>query len=204
MPGDARHWDDVYGQKASYEVTWFQSRHILSLALIEQSGIGLPDGLIDVGGGPSTLVDDLIEQDYENLTVLDLSAKALESAQSRLGAMAKAVTWVQGDITQWTPDQVYALWHDRAAFHFLTDPARQEAYIATLKAALPQGGWVVMATFALDGPEKCSGLPVQRYSPESLTDRLGQGFELVESRFEDHRTPNGGNQHFSYALIRFQ
>lgn len=194
-----QHWEDVYRQKQPTEVSWFQPRPEISLNLIRASGIAPEEPVIDVGGGASRLVDCLLDAGYANVSVLDIAAAAMRHSRERLAARADGVTWLEADATAFTPPQQYALWHDRAVFHFLTDPADRNAYRNALAAGLRPGGHLIIATFALDGPDMCSGLPVQRYSPETLSAELGEGFELVETVTETHRTPAQKDQRFVYC-----
>jgi SAM-dependent methyltransferase len=195
-----QHWEQVYRDKAEDAVSWFQIHPQVSLDLIK-SCTKPEDALIDVGGGASRLVDHLLAEGYTDLTVLDVSEAALERAGARLGKAALKVQWLVADITLWRPERQYRLWHDRAVFHFLTEPEDRSAYLAALSAALAPGAHAVIASFALDGPERCSGLPVQRYSPESLAEELGADFRLRESRDETHLTPMGRLQRFQYSLL---
>lgn len=205
MPTDLKqHWEDVYRQKAEDTVSWFQSAPEMSLAFIHESGLGKHEAFIDVGGGASRLVDHLLAEGYTDVSVLDIAEAALQKARDRLGTAAGKAHWLATDVTQWRPTKSYRLWHDRAVFHFLTDPAERAAYRRVLKSALAPGGTAVIASFAPDGPERCSGLPVQRYSPESLAAELGPAFRLRDSRAEDHLTPAGKLQHFQYSLFEFQ
>lgn len=197
------HWEEVYGERAPDAVSWYQPHVTRSLALIEATGPGPETAVIDVGGGASTLVDDLLARGLTDLTVLDLSQTALDAARTRLGKAGEAVIWLQGDITSLTLEaDRYDLWHDRAVFHFLTDAADRRVYLANLERALKPGGHLIMATFAEDGPEQCSGLPVCRYSPDALAAELGPGFELLERRRELHHTPGGKEQAFNYCRFR--
>lgn len=194
------HWDDVYNSKSAEEVSWFQKHPAISLQLIEQSDISFSDAVIDVGGGASTLVDDLLSRGYANLTVLDISGKALEAARLRLGSNAGKIEWIIGDITDITlPENNYSLWHDRAVFHFLLSPEDRNSYIECLTNSVIPGGNVIIATFAEDGPGKCSGLPVRRYSLLELQKELGPNFHLQQHIRESHRTPTGAIQHFNYC-----
>lgn len=197
-----QHWDEVYAQKAEDAVSWFQPRPEISLALIQAAGPGKSDALIDVGGGASRLVDGLLAAGFTDLTVLDIAAAALQKSRARLGRDAARVQWIAVDVTRWQPGRRYRLWHDRAVFHFLTAPAERLAYRRALEAALAPGGTAIMASFAPDGPERCSGLPVQRYSPDTLAAELGPTFHLEDSRREEHLTPAGKVQHFQYSLFR--
>ncbi|MCK1437053.1 class I SAM-dependent methyltransferase [Bradyrhizobium sp. 15] len=193
------HWQSVYATKAEREVSWFQEDPAPSLDLITETGISTDDGIIDVGGGASRLVDGLLQRGFTRVAILDLSAKALEAAKLRLGRRGETVAWIVADVTTWNPSDTYHVWHDRAAFHFLTDPADRDAYIACLKKAVRPAGHVIIATFAPDGPERCSGLPIVRYDPEALAETLGPTFELVGSRRHDHLTPGGNTQRFQFS-----
>lgn len=198
-----QHWENVYAANAADRVSWYQPHADLSMRLIRAARVP-PDGeIIDVGGGASTLVDDLLDAGYRAITVLDLSGVALDRARARLGSRAGAVRWIEGDITRadLAPHR-YDLWHDRAVFHFLTDPADRASYRAQVLRAVKPGGHVVMATFSEDGPPECSGLPVMRYSPGVLHGEFGADFELVEHHREDHRTPSGAHQAFVYCRCR--
>jgi len=197
------HWEGVYDQKAHTEVSWFQTRAEVSLRLIERARIPRTAAIIDVGGGASRLVDDLLGSDYRNLTVLDLSGAALRAAKARLGPRAERVRWLEADILD-APlaEQAYDLWHDRAVFHFLVRPEARQAYVQALKRAVKPGGQVILATFAEDGPTRCSGLPVMRYSPERLQAELGGSIAILEHEEELHRTPGGATQQFLYCLCR--
>lgn len=198
-----RHWEQVYANKAADAVSWFQAHAELSLRLIRETGLGKDAAIVDVGGGASTLVDDLVAEGYADLTVLDLSAAALAVAQRRLGAHATAVNWLQGDITRAEfPIHRFDVWHDRAVFHFLTDPDDRLAYVERVMCAVRPGGHVIVATFAEDGPDKCSGLPVMRYRPDSLHAEFGEAFRLVDHRKEIHHTPAGSDQQFVYCYCR--
>ena len=202
--GDPRdHWEGVYTTKAETAVSWYQRHSSRSLAFVT-AATGSTSHIIDIGGGTSTLVDDLLERGYANVTVLDIAEAALTKAKARLGEKAQRVTWVSVDVTLWHPPRLYDVWHDRAVFHFLTRAQDQEAYIGALRAGTKSGAAVVMATFALDGPETCSGLTVQRYSPQTLAARLGSAFVLVDEADETHGTPWGTDQRFSYAVFRRQ
>jgi SAM-dependent methyltransferase len=193
------HWQDVYATKSEKEVSWFQENPAPSLALIAASGLSHDAAIIDVGGGTSRLVDSLLDEGFRRLTILDLSANALAGAKKRLGPRAEGIDWIAVDVTAWEPSTTYDLWHDRAAFHFLTEPLDRDAYIARLSKALRPGGHAIIATFAADGPERCSGLPIVRYDPEGLARTLGSGFQLIESRRHDHLTPGGNTQRFQFS-----
>lgn len=195
------HWDKVYTTKADDSVSWFEQSPTVSLELIEAAGIGL-GSIIDIGGGTSRLVDVLLATGHAHVAVLDLSAQALEIAKARLGPLASAVEWIVGDVTQWQPLRRFDLWHDRAAFHFLTKPDAQAAYAKTLDSALNPGGVAIIGTFAPDGPEKCSGLPVARHDAASIGKVLGPDFTLVDERRHDHVTPGGSVQKFQFSSFR--
>jgi len=195
------HWDGIYTRNDDSKVSWYQAEPSTSLALIDALGVGRGDGVIDVGGGSSRLVDALVARDFTDLTVLDVSSVALEVAQRRLGAQASDVSWIVNDLLSWRPERCYDLWHDRAVFHFLTDPIDRDQYVRVLHTALAPRGSVVIATFASDGPEQCSGLPVMRYDPDDLAGVFGHGFGVVESAREEHRTPNGSLQPFTWLAL---
>ena len=198
-----QHWEKVYTSKAPDTVSWFQPHAQLSLELIKSTGAGLDAGIIDVGGGASTLVDDLLAEGYTDLTVLDLSHAALEAARRRMGAQAGKVRWIEADVTTVDlPDKRYDIWHDRAVFHFLTEAQEREAYVRTVFRSVKPGGHVIIATFAEDGPEQCSGLPVMRYRPDELHDEFGEAFTLLQHRKEAHHTPAGAVQQFVYCYCR--
>jgi SAM-dependent methyltransferase len=196
------HWQNVYTKKGENEVSWFQENPAPSLELIAQVGATSTSAIIDIGGGASRLVDNLVELDFENITVLDLSEAALEAAKDRLGGRAARIQWIVADATVWEPREAYDIWHDRAAFHFLTEERDRAAYIARLEGALKVGGHAIIATFALDGPERCSGLAVVRYDPVSLGQTLGRTFQLVDTRRHAHATPWGSNQSFQFSVFR--
>jgi trans-aconitate methyltransferase len=196
------HWENVYATKGENEVSWFQEAPEPSLQLIELAGTTRSSGIIDIGGGASRLVDCLVSQGYEDVTVLDLSAAALASARSRIGEAANRVTWIAADVTDWEPSRTYDIWHDRAAFHFLNHPKDQMAYVARLRRALCPGGHAIIGTFAPDGPERCSGLLVSRYDANSLAATLGGGFELIDTRRHEHTTPWGATQKFQFSTFR--
>lgn len=198
-----RHWEQVYATKSSDAVSWFQEHAGHSLQLIHNTRLGKDAAIIDVGGGTSTLVDDLVSEGYTDLTVLDLSSAAITVARQRLGKHADTVHWMEGDITRADfPLHRFDIWHDRAVFHFLTDPADRHAYVERVVHAVRPGGHIIIATFAEDGPEKCSGLPVMRYQPETLHSEFGDDFLLVEHEKEAHRTPFGTVQQFVYCYCR--
>jgi len=202
MPDRVSHWEAVYASRRTQEVSWYQIRPETSLRLLAQLAIQPEDPVIDVGGGASTLVDHLLDLGFSQVTVLDIAASALAAAQERLGSRASRVTWLTGDITRLAPTGPYRLWHDRAVFHFLTEAADRQAYRAALSAAVPAGGFAILATFADDGPERCSNLPVCRYSPEQLAAEVGPDFTMVTALRETHSTPARKEQKFVYACFR--
>jgi 2-polyprenyl-3-methyl-5-hydroxy-6-metoxy-1,4-benzoquinol methylase len=194
------HWEGIYRTKAPNEVSWFRPHLETSRALIERVADDLSASIIDVGGGESTLVDDLIAGGYHNVTVMDLSSTAIEYTKKRLGAAAQQVTWLVSDITQVDlPAHSFDVWHDRAVFHFLTEPSQRLAYVRQVASAVKPGGHVIIGTFGPEGPTKCSGLDVVRYDASSLHTEFGPHFRLVESSKELHRTPSGTTQQFLYC-----
>jgi 2-polyprenyl-3-methyl-5-hydroxy-6-metoxy-1,4-benzoquinol methylase len=196
------HWQRVYKEKGENQVSWFQERPTISLELIEAAGLDRSSAIIEIGGGASRLVDVLGETGYRDLTVLDVSESAVSIAKMRLGERAAMVKWIVADVTQWQPTRSYDLWHDRAAFHFLTDESGRTAYIDRLTKAVRPGGHAIIGTFALDGPERCSGLPVVRYDATQLSAMLTPAFALVDMRRDDHKTPWGAIQHFQFSVFR--
>ena len=197
------HWENIYSTRAADAVSWFQPHAEMSLRLVRQAGVGPRARVIDVGGGASTLVDDLLAEGFPQPTVLDLSGAAIATAQRRLGERASEVTWLEADITRASlPENAYDIWHDRAVFHFLTDPADRAAYVRTVLHAVKPGGHVIVATFAEDGPLKCSGLPIVRYSADALHAQFGAPFELIAHEKEAHQTPGGAVQRFVYCFCR--
>lgn len=197
------HWEKVYSAKAATSVSWFQEHAETSLNIIRSTGVGKAAAIIDVGGGASTLVDDLLLSGYENLSVLDLSAMALAAAQKRIGAPSANVTWLKADVTKVDlPTHHFDVWHDRAVFHFLTTPEDRAAYVGAVLRAVKPGGHVIVATFAEDGPTQCSGLPVMRYRADELHAVFGSFFLLLQHSKEVHHTPSGTDQKFVYCYCR--
>lgn len=201
MTSNPSRWESLYQTKQEAETSWFEDRPQISLDLIAATGIGTDAAIVDVGAGASRLVDCLLEQGFSRITLLDLSETALARTRARLSDAA-SVTWVVGNVLHWQPSRRFDLWHDRAAFHFLTDPAGQETYLQVMDRALLPGGHAIIGTFALDGPDKCSGLPVARYDAALLSQRLGAGFQLVKSLTHDHVTPWHSVQKFHFGLFR--
>lgn len=197
------HWDDVYARKAPDAVSWFRPHLERSLALVDDAGLPRDASIVDIGGGASTLVDDLLDRGFTNVSVLDLSAKALDVARERLGDRASRVRWVVGDATRAPfPDGSVDFWHDRAVFHFLRDEEARGRYVATALRALRPGGRIVVATFGPRGPEKCSGLDVVRYDADGIHGVFGPAFEKLASAEETHVTPWGSSQEFVYCYCR--
>ena len=196
------HWNAVHGRREPEQLTWYQPTPRRSLKLIQSSGVGPTQRIVDIGGGSSRLCDELVEAGFGDVTVVDISAEALGHVKTRLSDSTDAVTLIECDVDVFLADQSFDLWHDRAVFHFLTDHRDRNRYVDSMMANLTGRGHVVMATFGLDGPETCSGLPVRRYGPESLTASLGGSLEPILFEEELHETPTGGTQHFLYGLFR--
>jgi SAM-dependent methyltransferase len=195
----ADHWERLYQGKNAAELSWFESTPRRSLQSIRDTGVSLNAPILDVGGGASLLVDELLQLGYTNVTVLDLAPAALAQSKDRLGPAAERVTWIATDVTTFRPLRRYAVWHDRAVLHFLAGKLEQESYVEALRNALAPGGHVILATFGPGGPTRCSGLPVQRHSVETLSALLGPEFELRSSTFEDHLTPTRVAQRFLHT-----
>ena len=198
-----RHWERVYRTKRPDEVSWYASHLEMSLRLIEDAAPDRDAAIIDVGGGEATLVDDLLDHGYRDVSVLDLSATALDVTKERLGGRACAVEWLQGDVTTFPFSRHrYSVWHDRAVFHFLIDAESRAAYVRQVAHAVRPGGHVIVATFGPEGPTRCSGLDVKRYDPDTLHDEFGPAFHLVRHETELHRTPAGVIQQFTYCYCK--
>jgi len=198
------HWDSIYGRKAPDQVSWYRPHLERSLEFIERAHLSPDAAILDVGGGASTLVDDLLERGYSDVTVLDISAAAIANAQARLGAKSPRVTWVVGDIASVVLSTGrYDFWHDRAVFHFLISAVARRRYIATVRAAVKPDGHVLVATFGPEGPTQCSGLDVVRYSADALRAEFGASFRKIASAREVHTTPWGAEQEFMYCYFRF-
>lgn len=199
-----RHWDGVYTSKAECDVSWFEPMPNVSLAMLDAAGLTTHWCVVDIGGGESHLIDELIQRGLTCLAVLDVSRAAIERAQTRLGDAARVATWMVADVTDdWTLKPMDA-WHDRAVFHFLTEPEDRKRYVDQARRTVKVGGTVIIATFAPDGPQKCSGLPVMRYSPESLAHELGADFSLVQALPHIHQTPFGTSQSFQYSRFIYE
>ena len=203
MPDTRRaHWEAVYQQRPLDAVSWYQAYPTRSMALIRASGMSTEEAVIDVGGGASFLVDALLQDGFKDVTVLDISSTVLDRVRERLGKLTTKVSLIPADVTTFAPSRRYALWHDRAVFHFLTMPEDRARYLRVLDSALAPNGQLILAAFGPEGPERCSGLPVTRYSVLSLSTALGSDWSLQESSLEEHRTPAGASQQFIYALFR--
>ena len=199
------HWDTVYQTKAPDAVSWYRPHLERSLELIQSVVPDLSASIIDVGGGESTLVDDLLAQGYRDISVLDISQTAIEVVKKRIGELAHHVTWLVADITRAVlPKRHYDLWHDRAVFHFLTKAEDRAAYVRQVAQAMKPGGFVIVATFGPEGPHKCSGLDVVRYDADSLHEEFGASFKMINRKTELHQTPFGAPQQFLYCLCRVE
>ncbi len=194
-----KHWETVYTENTENEVSWYQPQPSRSLGLIEATGVNKAEPIVDVGGGASTLVDHLLARGFFNISVLDISSLALQMAKRRLGDRAQSVEWIEGDVRTFSPARPFSLWHDRAVFHFLTSDSDRAAYKRALKRALRAGGHFIVATFAPNGPERCSGLDIVRYDAVSLAKFFGDSFELKRFEMESHRTPWESDQMFVYC-----
>ncbi|BCJ74901.1 hypothetical protein CS0771_44450 [Catellatospora sp. IY07-71] len=200
LSGTAEHWQAVYDRNDPQNVSWYQPTPAMSLRLLEAGGARPGSSVLDAGGGASTLVDELLVRGMTDVTVLDLSEAALAAARRRLGERAMAAHWMARDLLTWSPLRRYDFWHDRAVFHFLTDPADRDRYRRVLAAALAPRGQAVIGTFAEDGPDSCSGLPVARYGMQALAEQF-PGFQLLQAEQEQHRTPSGGWQSFTWVRL---
>lgn len=197
------HWEQVYGTKAPDAVSWFAPHLVESLAYIERTGVPKSAAVIDVGGGEATLVDDLLDAGYQAVIVLDISTKALEVSQERLGSRATRVKWLAADVIEYPFGRASIdVWHDRAVFHFLTGDGQRQAYVAQVLKALKPGGYAIVGSFGPQGPDKCSGLPVMQYDAEGLHGQFGDHFKLIESHLSTHTTPWGAHQQFVYCFCR--
>lgn len=194
------HWDDAYALGASTR-SWYQQQAEPSLDALDAVGAARSQSVIDVGGGASTLVDSLLERGHADVTILDISQASLNAAQARLGARADTVTWLTADLTRWHPDRTYDIWHDRAVFHFLTTAADRQLYLRALDSATHADSIAVVATFAEDGPEQCSGLPVARYSATSLAAEIGPTWKVIATSRQEHVTPHGTIQPFTWLTL---
>lgn len=194
-----QHWENIYETKKLEEVSWYQPKPDISLELIQQSGIAKDAAIIDIGGGDSFLVDNLLEEGYKDVTVLDISEKAIERAKERLGERAESVSWIISDIAEFKPDREYDLWHDRAAFHFLTDKKDQQHYVNIASEGIANGGSLIIGTFSKNGPEKCSGLEIKQYSEEEMSDLFAASFQKQSCKEIIHNTPFDTTQSFLFC-----
>lgn len=200
MAEPGTHWREVYAHRPVTDVSWFQQHPTTSIELIRATGARADSPIIDVGGGASTLVDRLLDEGYHDVTILDVADNALASARSRLGRRAGQVSWIVADLLNWQPDRHYQVWHDRAVFHFLTDPADRQQYRRVLNRAVTPGGHIVIGTFAADGPTRCSGLPTVRYSANALAAEL-PGYRVLHQQREEHVTPADTLQPFTWLVL---
>ena len=197
------HWENVYATKAHNQVSWYREHLDTSLNLIMRTGVGKDAAIIDVGGGASTLVDDLLAEGFGDVSVLDISGKAIDETKRRLGNQAQKVDWIVADITKAVlPEKYYDVWHDRAVFHFLTDAEDRQKYVELVMRSVKVGGHIIVASFGENGPQKCSGLDVVRYNPDSMHSEFGNDCELVKSVTETHKTPFETTQEFIYCYCR--
>ena len=196
------HWENVYSTKQPQEVSWTQTIPKTSLDFLHKANLKKSAQIVDIGGGDSTFVDFLLEEGYQNITVLDISEHALNKAKSRLGEKSASVKWVVSDITQFEPEQKYDFWHDRATFHFLTKPAQIVKYLGTAKNAMNENGVVTIGTFSENGPKKCSGLDIKQYSEATLSKELQKGFDKIKCIIEDHITPFNTIQNFIFCSFK--
>ncbi len=200
-PADDRaaHWDHVYTTKQSTDVSWYKPTPSHSLALIAASGLPVDSSIIDVGGGMSRLAATLLERGYTDVSVADISASALERGRTQAGAAGGHISWIEADVRVHDFEREYALWHDRAVFHFMVEQQDREAYLRTLRRSLRPGGHLLLATFGPEGPEQCSGLPTTRYGAQALSATLGSDYELLSSEIDIHEAPSGAAQQLLYA-----
>lgn len=197
-----KHWEKIYQTKALEEVSWYQSRPETSLEFFRYYDVPKTARIVDIGGGDSLLVDHLLAEGYQNISVLDISEAAIARAQQRLGAKAQQVTWMVADAASFSPTEKYDFWHDRAAFHFLTEESEVNSYIRTAQQSISPGGILVVGTFSEKGPDKCSGITVKKYSETSMSERLKEYFEKIRCITVDHQTPSGTVQNFVFCSYR--
>ncbi len=203
MTGGKTHWENIYAVKEPTEVSWYREHLDTSLEMILRTKTEKSGTIIDIGGGCLTLVDDLLGKGFSNLSVLDISSQAIETSKRRLGNKSSSIKWIEADITDISlPGNYYDVWHDRAVFHFLTETEDRKKYVELVMRSLKVGGHIIVASFGLNGPAKCSGLDVVRYSPETMRDEFGKHFKLVKSLNETHHTPFGTTQEFIYCYCR--
>lgn len=196
------HWENIYSEKEFRETSWYQGKPETSLEIIEALNLSKDAEIIDVGGGDSYLVDNLLHLGYTNLNVLDISVNAIERAKDRIGEISKEVKWIVSDASEFTPDRKFDLWHDRAAFHFLTDEKRIRAYISSLNSSLKPGGYLILGTFSENGPDKCSGIQIKKYSKKDMESLMQNDFQMLDFKNVDHVTPWNAVQNFNFGLFR--
>jgi SAM-dependent methyltransferase len=201
VEGSREHWDKAWDQRDPTGTSWYQPLPAVSLSMVDVAAPSLEAGIVDVGGGASLLVDALFARGHRDLTVVDIASEALAHSRARLG-LRPEVAWIVADATTWQPARTFDLWHDRAVFHFLTNDAQQSTYIRTATQSVVTGGHLIIGTFALDGPTMCSGLPVQQYDALSLAAQFEEGFSLVHWALDDHVTPAGGQQRFTFVVLQ--
>lgn len=194
-----KHWEDIYESKQLNEVSWYQSKPQTSLELIQGLAKNKNANIIDVGGGDGLLVDHLLKQGFQNITVLDISSKAIDRAKTRLGKMANQVKWIVSDVVNFKPNEKYDIWHDRAAFHFLTDSNDIKHYVKNAHSALKPDGKMIVGTFSTNGPTKCSGIEIQQFDEESMKHTFGQGFRSIDFSIHQHETPSKKIQEFIFG-----
>lgn len=202
MEDRKKHWNEVYEKKKATEVSWYEPMPETSLEFINECELEKDSAIIDIGGGDSFLAEFLLGKGFTNITVVDISEKALERAKERLGEKADEITWIPADVSEFTPQKKYDLWHDRAAFHFLTEDKQVENYLKTVKEAIKPGGRLILGTFSENGPGKCSGLEIRQYSIKQMQELFSDGFTSMNCKNVDHTTPTGGTQNFTFCSFK--
>lgn len=202
MKSDKTHWDKIYRDKESTQVSWYEPMPDTSLSFITECKLDKDAAIIDIGGGDSSLVDFLLAKDFEDITVLDISENAINRTRARVGERAEEVNWIVADVLEFIPERKYNLWHDRAAFHFLNEEWQVKKYLEILEKAVDSGGFVVISTFSENGPDKCSGLEVKKYSITNLITLFSESFNTMSCKNVDHRTPSGVDQNFSFCSFQ--
>lgn len=202
MENRKEHWNKVYDSKMPTEVSWYEPMPETSLNYIAECKLEEDAAIIDIGGGDSFLAEFLLARGFKDVTVVDISEKAIERAKQRLGERAEEITWIVADASEFKPDKQYDLWHDRAAFHFLTEDEQVERYLQTVKRSVKPGGFLVMGTFSENGPKKCSGIEIRQYSIDQMQALFSNGFTTLGCKNIDHETPSGGTQNFTFCSFR--
>lgn len=202
MKGDKQYWEGIYSSKNYEETSWYQSKPEFSLNIIESLGLSHDEAIIDIGGGDSILAEALLQQGYSNISVLDIAENVIDRAKERLGKEAKKIDWIVSNVTEFDPKQKYGFWHDRVTFHFLTEEEQIQQYLDILNKSIKENGYLMLATFSENGPEKCSGLPIKQYSAEEMEKLLEGQFETVRIQNIDHTTPWDAKQNFTIGLFR--